>query len=113
MFSIFKSNKEISSQETKTVQSPSNVAGNENFIMRVEDVFTITGRGTVVTGSIEKGQVAINDEVMISRNGIRTIIIGIEAFRKSLKVAQAGDNVGLLLKNIKREDIKRDDILTK
>ena len=80
------------------------------FLMPVEDVFTITGRGTVITGRIERGQVKVNEEVEIV--GIRetsqkTIVTGIEMFRKLLDEGQAGENVGLLLRGTKREDVER------
>src|SRR6202022_3766013 len=77
------------------------------FLMPVEDVFTITGRGTVVTGRVERGVININEEVEIV--GIRptstkTTVTGVEMFRKLLDQGQAGDNVGLLLRGIKRGD---------
>ena len=76
------------------------------FLMSIEDVFTITGRGTVVTGRVERGRLNLNDEVEIV--GIRptrkTVVTGIEMFRKSLDYAEAGDNAGVLLRGINRED---------
>jgi elongation factor Tu len=86
------------------------------FLMPVEDVFTITGRGTVVTGRIERGIVNVNEEVEIV--GIRekvtkTTITGIEMFRKLLDNGQAGDNVGLLVRGIKREDVERGQVVVK
>jgi len=86
------------------------------FLMPVEDVFTITGRGTVVTGRIERGIVKVNEEVEIV--GIhpattKTTVTGIEMFRKLLDEGQAGENVGLLLRGIKREDVERGQVVVK
>ena len=86
------------------------------FLMPVEDVFTITGRGTVVTGRIERGIVKVNEEVQII--GIRpettkTTVTGVEMFRKLLDEGQAGENVGLLLRGIKREDVERGPVVCK
>ena len=86
-----------------------------SFFMQVEDVFTITGRGTVVTGRVERGNLKINDEVDIlsSAGSRRTTVSGIEMFRKSLDYAQAGDNVGILLSDINRDEINRGDSIVK
>ncbi|MGO4615694.1 elongation factor Tu [Nocardia sp. 2TAF39] len=86
------------------------------FLMPVEDVFTITGRGTVVTGRVERGVINVNEEVEIV--GIRpektkTTVTGIEMFRKLLDQGQAGDNVGLLVRGIKREDVERGQVVVK
>src|ERR687888_1644822 len=86
------------------------------FLMPIEDVFTITGRGTVVTGRVEQGQIKIGDEVEIV--GIhpeveKTVVTGVEMFNKSLDYAQAGDNAGALLRGIKREDVERGQVLAK
>jgi elongation factor Tu len=86
------------------------------FLMPVEDVFTITGRGTVVTGRIERGVLKVNGEVEIV--GIReksqkTTVTGIEMFRKLLDEGQAGENVGLLLRGLKREDVERGQVVCK
>ena len=86
------------------------------FLMPVEDVFTITGRGTVVTGRIERGIVKVNEEIEIV--GIRpttskTIVTGVEMFRKLLDEGQAGENVGLLLRGTKRDDVERGQVLCK
>ena len=86
---------------------------NGSFQMTVEDVFTITGRGTVVTGRIQSGRIAINESVTIRETGIVTQIAGIEQFRKTLDTAQEGDNVGLLLRNVSRDDIARGNHLVK
>ena len=79
------------------------------FLMPVEDVFSISGRGTVVTGRIERGIVKVNDEVEIVgiRDTTKTICTGVEMFRKLLDEGQAGDNVGVLLRGTKREDVER------
>lgn len=79
------------------------------FLMPVEGVFSISGRGTVATGRIERGRVKIGDEVEVLGFGsnIKTTITGVEMFRKEMTDAQAGDNVGLLLRGIKKEDIER------
>ena len=86
------------------------------FLMPVEDVFTITGRGTVVTGRIERGIIKVNEEIEIV--GIRektqkTTVTGVEMFRKLLDEGQAGENVGLLLRGTKREDVERGQVLCK
>ena len=85
------------------------------FLMSIEDVFTITGRGTVVTGRVERGQLKLNDTVEIV--GIRptksTVVTGIEMFRKQLDFAEAGDNAGVLLRGIAREEVERGQVLAK
>nr|AAP72171.1 reconstructed ancestral elongation factor Tu ML-meso [synthetic construct] len=85
------------------------------FLMPIEDVFTITGRGTVVTGRVERGVLKVGDEVEIVgiKETQKTTVTGIEMFRKLLDEAQAGDNVGLLLRGIKREDVERGQVLAK
>ena len=86
------------------------------FLMPVEDVFTITGRGTVATGRVERGVLHLNEEVEIigiKEEVQKTTVTGIEMFRKLLDEAQAGDNIGALLRGIKREDIERGQVLTK
>ncbi|MGX7824282.1 elongation factor Tu [Actinokineospora sp. 24-640] len=86
------------------------------FLMPVEDVFTITGRGTVATGRIERGVVNVNEEVEIvgiKEKAQKTTVTGVEMFRKLLDQGQAGDNVGLLLRGIKREDIERGQVIVK
>ena len=94
----------------QTPQPTSNYSG--EFYMLVEDVFTIAGRGTVVTGRVEKGEVHIGDIVSISgRNNAE--VTGIEMFRKTLDFAKAGDNCGILLKDISRNDIHKGDYLAK
>jgi elongation factor Tu len=83
------------------------------FLMPVEDVFSISGRGTVVTGRVERGQVKVNEEVEIVgiRETRKTVCTGVEMFRKVLDSGQAGDNVGLLLRGIKRDDVERGQVV--
>ena len=85
------------------------------FLMPIEDVFTITGRGTVVTGRVERGQLKLNDEIEII--GIKptqkSVVTGIEMFRKQLDYAEAGDNAGILLRGISREQVERGQVLAK
>src|SRR6202012_1397859 len=85
------------------------------FLMPVEDVFSISGRGTVVTGRIERGIVKVNDEVEIVglKDTVKTICTGVEMFRKLLDEGRAGDNVGVLLRGTKREDVGRGQVLAK
>ena len=85
------------------------------FLMSVEDVFTITGRGTVATGRVERGVAHLNDEVEIVgiRETRKTVITGLEMFRKQLDQAEAGDNIGALLRGIAREDVERGQVLAK
>ncbi|KQT99937.1 MULTISPECIES: elongation factor Tu [Sanguibacter] len=85
------------------------------FLMPIEDVFTITGRGTVVTGKVDRGALALNSEVEIVgiRPAQKTTVTGIETFHKSMDEAQAGDNTGLLLRGIKREDVERGQVVVK
>ena len=85
------------------------------FLMPVEDVFTIEGRGTVVTGRVERGTLKVNEEVEIVgiREPRKTVVTGIEMFHKLLDNAQAGDNVGALLRGIKREEVERGQVLAK
>ena len=83
------------------------------FLMPIEDVFTITGRGTVVTGRVERGKLPLNSEVEILgiRDPQKTTVTGIETFHKSMDQAEAGDNTGLLLRGIKREDVERGQVV--
>ena len=85
------------------------------FLMSIEDVFTISGRGTVVTGRVERGELKINDEVEIVglRETQKTVVTGIEMFRKSLDSAMAGDNAGALLRGISRDQVERGQVLAK
>jgi len=85
------------------------------FLMPIEDVFSISGRGTVVTGRIEQGIVKVGEEVEIIglRDTVKTTVTGVEMFRKLLDQGQAGDNVGALLRGTKREDVERGQVLAK
>ncbi|MBS0616695.1 MAG: elongation factor Tu, partial [Spirochaetes bacterium] len=85
------------------------------FLMPVEDVFSITGRGTVCTGRVERGKVNVNEEIEIIgiRDTQKTIVTGIEMFRKLLDFGQAGDNVGLLLRGTKKEEVERGQVIAK
>jgi elongation factor Tu len=86
-----------------------------DFLLAVEDVFTIQGRGTVATGRVESGKISLNEEIEIV--GIRptrkTVVTGVEMFNKSMDSAQAGDNIGALLRGVKRDDIERGQVLAK
>ena len=86
------------------------------FLMPVEDVFTITGRGTVATGRVERGQIKLNDEVEIiglTEERRKTVVTGVEMFRKILDYAEAGDNIGALLRGVQRTEIERGQVLCK
>ena len=85
------------------------------FLMSIEDVFTITGRGTVVTGRVERGQLKLNDTVEIVglKDTKKTVVTGIEMFRKQLDYAEAGDNAGVLLRGIDRSEVERGQVLAK
>jgi elongation factor Tu len=85
------------------------------FLMPVEDVFSISGRGTVATGRIERGRVKVGEEVEVVgiKDTVKTVVTGVEMFRKILDEGQAGDNVGCLLRGVKREDIERGQVLAK
>ena len=87
----------------------------KDFLMPIEDIFSIEGRGTVVTGRIERGTVNINDEVAIVglKDTKKTIVTGIEMFNKSLDKGQAGDNAGVLVRGIKKEEVERGQVLAK
>ena len=86
-----------------------------DFLLAVEDVFTIQGRGTVATGRVESGKISLNEEIEVV--GIRptrkTVVTGVEMFNKSMDSAQAGDNIGALLRGVKRDDIERGQVLAK
>jgi elongation factor Tu len=83
--------------------------------MPIEDVFSIKGRGTVATGRIEQGKVNVNDEVEIVgiKDTTKTVVTGVEMFKKMLDEGQAGDNVGILLRGVERDDIERGQVLAK
>lgn len=85
------------------------------FLMPIEDVFSIEGRGTVVTGRIEKGIIKVGEEIEIVglRDTVKTVVTGVEMFNKSLNEGMAGDNAGLLLRSVKKEDLSRGQVLAK
>ena len=85
------------------------------FLMPIEDVFSISGRGTVVTGRVERGIVRVGEEVEIVgiKPTVKTVVTGVEMFRKLLDQGQAGDNIGALLRGTKREDVERGQVLAK
>ena len=87
----------------------------KDFLMSVEDVFTISGRGTVATGQVERGVIKVGEEIEITgiRETQKTTVTGVEMFRKELDQGQAGDNVGILLRGVKREDIERGQVICK
>ena len=98
-------------QSTPVQTAPVMASGEFGFA--IEDVFTITGRGTVVTGTVLTGSISVNDEVTIVRTGLKTVVTGIEMFRKTLDYAEAGDNAGVLLRGISRDDVERGQVLSK
>ena len=85
------------------------------FLMPIEDIFSIEGRGTVATGRVERGMININDEIEIVgyHPTVKTVVTGLEMFNKSLDESQAGDNVGVLLRGVKKEEIRRGQVLSK
>ena len=86
------------------------------FGMTVEDVFSITGRGTVVTGRVQAGTVSVGEQVLVSRAGqplLQVEVTGVEMFRKTVQTAKAGDNVGLLLRGVNRDQVLKGDVLSK
>ena len=90
-------------------------ATDKPFLMPIEDVFTISGRGTVVTGRIERGEIKVGEEVEIVgfKETVKTVVTGVEMFRKLLDYGQAGDNVGCLLRGVKRDEVERGQVLAK
>jgi elongation factor Tu len=90
-------------------------AVDKDFLMPIEDVFSISGRGTVVTGRVERGMVKVSEEVEIVgiRSTVKTVCTGVEMFRKTLDQGQAGDNIGVLLRGTKRDDVERGQVLAK
>ena len=107
IFELMAAVDEYIDQPTRDVDKP--------FLMPVEDVFTITGRGTVATGRVERGQVKVGDQVEIIgiKDTATTTVTGVEMFRKLLDYAEAGDNIGALLRGISREEIERGQVLAK
>ena len=114
LFDFFKK-KEYGEQlkEQTQVQPIQNIQVTGDFVMKVDDVFVITGRGTVVTGRVLSGSIALGDLVIIQETGHQTQVAGIEMFRKQCDVAVAGDNVGILLQGVTRSDINRGYTLVK
>ncbi|HZF09845.1 MAG TPA: elongation factor Tu, partial [Thermoanaerobaculia bacterium] len=90
-------------------------AVDKDFLMPIEDIFSISGRGTVVTGRVERGIVKVGDEVEIIgiRPTVKTIVTGVEMFKKLLDQGQAGDNIGVLLRGTKKDDVERGQVLAK
>ena len=90
-------------------------AVDQDFLMPIEDIFSISGRGTVVTGRIERGIVNVGEEIEIIgiRDTTKTTVTGVEMFRKLLDQGQAGDNVGILLRGTKKDDVERGQVLAK
>lgn len=110
-----KKNDIIVEQQILSEEERYNINKGNDFNMIVEDIFTITGKGTVITGKIDSGLISINEEAdLYGVNGLKgkVTILGIEMFRKTLDYAQAEDNVGLLLGDISKNDISRGDTLT-
>ena len=111
----YKCMKELMDAVDNYIPTPSRPV-DEPFLMPVEDVFTITGRGTVATGRVERGVVKLQDEVEIvglAKESSKTVVTGVEMFRKLLDQAEAGDNIGVLLRGIQRDEIERGQVLAK
>lgn len=114
-------NNETAEKDNNTsgkVEEGTNTTYDENgaFLFRIEDVFTITGRGTVVTGTVERGTINLNDEVQViglDKEIITTTVTGIEVFRKNQDWATVGDNPGLLLKGVERDQVERGQVVVK
>jgi len=112
---VYKPIKELMDAVDSYIPTPERPV-DQPFLMPIEDVMTITGRGTVVTGRVERGQVKVGEEVEIiglSTERKKTVITGLEMFRKSLDLAEAGDNAGALLRGIDRKDVERGQVLAK
>ena len=112
---VYKPMKELMAAVDSYIPTPERPI-DQPFLMPVEDVFTITGRGTVATGRVERGEVKLQDEVEIiglTTERRKTVVTGVEMFRKLLDQAEAGDNIGVLLRGIDRKDIERGQVLCK
>ena len=112
---VYKPMKELMEQIDSYIPTPERPV-DQPFLMPVEDVFTITGRGTVATGRVERGIVKVSDEVEIvglRPDRMKTVITGVEMFRKLLDQAEAGDNIGVLLRGVQRTDIERGQVIAK
>ena len=108
---LFRKEEVIGGEEIEDI----NLNTDGDFLLTVQDVFTITGRGTVVTGQVERGSIKVGDSVKIKDSVTGeikiSVVSGIEMFRKLLNAANAGDNVGILLRGMKRDDVSKGDIL--
>ena len=112
---VYKPIKELMDAVDSYIPTPERPV-DQPFLMPIEDIFSITGRGTVATGRVERGEVKVSDEVEIvglSTEKKKSVVTGVEMFRKLLDQAQAGDNVGLLLRGIQRNEIERGQVLAK
>ena len=103
----------IGNTNNQEVMQTQPVRNSGEFELVIEDVFSIMGRGTVVTGVVNKGVLKLNDEVTIVRTGMRTVVTGIEQFRKTCDFAQEGEHYGIMLQGVAREDVQRGDVLIK
>ncbi len=105
---------ELMSKVDEWIETPSRDT-DKPFLMPIEDVFTITGRGTVVTGRVERGMLKLNEEIEIVgiKDTQKSVVTGIEMFRKQLDFAECGDNAGILLRGISRDDVERGQVLAK
>ena len=106
--------KELMDAIDKFIPTPERKS-DQPFLMPIEDIFTITGRGTVATGRVERGKLSMNEEVEIVgiRESRKSVVTGIEMFRKLLDSAEAGDNIGILLRGIEKDDIERGQVVAK
>ena len=112
---VYKPMKELMEAVDSYIPTPDRPT-DQPFLMPVEDVFSITGRGTVATGRVERGVVKLSDEIEIvglSNESKKTVVTGVEMFRKLLDQAEAGDNIGVLLRGIQREEVERGQVLAK
>ena len=112
---VYKPIKELMDAVDSYIPTPERPV-DQPFLMPIEDIFSITGRGTVATGRVERGEVKVSDEVEIvglSTEKKKTVVTGVEMFRKLLDQAEAGDNIGVLLRGIQRTDIERGQVLSK
>ena len=112
-FDLFKKNNNQQNVVRNESSMVVNTLGDYGFYLVVEDVFTVTGKGTVVVGRVTKGQVGVGDTVTLKNSGIQTVVTGIEMFRKQLDYATEGDNVGLLISNVSRNDVSSGEIIYK
>ena len=100
-------------QPVQSIQDVPMQSSTGSFELTIEDVFSITGRGTVITGRVSSGTIRVGDEVTISPSGIRTTVTGIEQFRKSLDYAEAGDNIGMVLSGVSRDQVQRGNTIVR